>query len=901
MNGKQMREASIVELRHVIQDQLRPERLRITRGFDGSIDLRVLSSSFEHVDAPLDLLKEKLRGAGVQLPERTLTMLKAPSELEDGEMDVLFGRTLRGTPVWGDALLLEPSSPLPPDDRNFGQKVVAFWGLKGGVGRSTALAHVATLLGRRQKVLAVDLDLDSPGLVATLAEEVAGESFPRFEELVREAAARLADQEFQEKVFRALRRANDSHPRVQVLGPAAADADFVKSLVGPLAPAALYRSGLSAVRRLLRTAILASEASIVLVDARSGYCDESAMTVLDLADEVVMFVSPAPSTYVSLAPAIEAFERNRQAIGRPRLIHVVAGMMPAGLDARRRILEELVAVMQEARNKVAHELGTPPEQLPPDITGTSVVTVEYSARIVENEGRILPSASDGYRELADRLSFDAQAIMPRQLDAGWVSQVLREAKVPVAQAEDEEDPARLADLFTSTRDLEEFVRQDVCLVLGAKGTGKSYLRRVCLEDPAILAQRSRTRAIENVLFVDGYSQVRHGVSAQPPITSDLLRKLDADLPTSWRDSWSALALGRTLVRLKQAGHSVDLLLGGQVGKAAQLTKHLDKLGEARTPAQVLAAVKHLVREPLALDEVWDRVDAHCGREGKTVTLLFDDLDIALGETPQDIRRRGALIQALIERTNNSWIRRRHLASKVFLRQDIFRALELEEEAKYAGRKIELRWAPEEIWRLVIRAMAVASPHFEKLLDEMGIQRAQLEECAEDKREAALALIWGERLGEGEGQTRSTVWAWGRLHDGANRMFPRAALWLLRFALEERQNRGVGDQPPVLDPRSLRAAMPRVAAERLTELKRECTQRERKRLMLLKGFLAYQDEKNFLAKLKGAGEESPGEALKNFKSLGIVESGSRRDGTPTVRIVDLYAFAPDLEIERVGRR
>jgi hypothetical protein len=36
-------------------------------------------------------------------------------------------------------------------------------------------------------------------------------------------------------------------------------------------------------------------------------------------------------------------------------------------------------------------------------------------------------------------------------------------------------------------------------------------------------------------------------------------------------------------------------------------------------------------------------------------------------------------------------------------------------------------------------------------------------------------------------------------------------------------------------------------------------------------------------------------------LGIVETGSRRDGTPTVRIVDLYAMATELDITRRGRR
>ena len=54
-------------------------------------------------------------------------------------------------------------------------------------------------------------------------------------------------------------------------------------------------------------------------------------------------------------------------------------------------------------------------------------------------------------------------------------------------------------------------------------------------------------------------------------------------------------------------------------------------------------------------------------------------------------------------------------------------------------------------------------------------------------------------------------------------------------------------------------------------------------------------------LQRAEERDPAEALKVLKSLGIVESGARRTGVATVRIVDLYAFAPELKINRLGRR
>src|SRR5216110_2504411 len=43
-------------------------------------------------------------------------------------------------------------------------EVITFYSYKGGTGRSMALANIACYLARTAKVLAVDWDLDSPGL-----------------------------------------------------------------------------------------------------------------------------------------------------------------------------------------------------------------------------------------------------------------------------------------------------------------------------------------------------------------------------------------------------------------------------------------------------------------------------------------------------------------------------------------------------------------------------------------------------------------------------------------------------------------------------------------------------------------------------------------------------------------
>jgi len=887
---------TLSELRQLLGEAFSPKRLLLRRAPGGGFDLRMLSDRFTQTDNPLALLEDTLAQRGARLPEQTLTLLKAPDDLEEGEEEILFSQPLMGAPTWADALTLEPVAT-PSDDRGFPSdvKVVAFWGLKGGVGRSTALAHIALLLGRRQvPVLAIDLDLESPALAKALCDHDGSPQATRFDALIRQFEQIEADaSELRRNMETALLPSLEAGANLSVLGPLHADADFVRALLGPLAPGRLYRGRPAALRRLLQLAVSVTEAQVVLLDARSGYCDESAMAVLDLADEVVLFASPSPSTYPSFAPAIEAMERNRRARGRPGVVHVAAGMLPAGEQSRTAILAELQNELEDARAQVAVALATPPDELPADIV---VTAIDYSARIVENDGALrLSGVTEGYRDLADRILPPPLPDSILGASPQWVATVLGEARIPVSQAESEPDSELLARLFTRTPDLERFLRPDTFLVRGPKGSGKSYLRRICLEQPQRLSPR---HGIDQLIFVDGYSAPRAGRATQPPINQSLLRDLAQHFPTRWSEIWSALSLGRVLAKLE------ELSLSWRPPQLNQPQhRHLEQLVRATRLQDAEQAIQKLVtaNQSLALADAWRDLDTWLQQQGRRLILLFDDLDVALGESDQALSARRAMLIGLLDQANSAWFAGRNLGARIFLRSDLFNALGAEEQAKYRERGFELAWRPDDLWRLVIRSLAVGSPAFEAELEQRRIPSARLDDIPRDDWTPALELIWGERMGgRGESNTRTTTWAEKRLRDSAGRLFPRAALWLLDAAIDHR--RGTRDaHPPLLDAVALRAAMPRVSENRLDELLAESDPIQKQRVLRLKSFKSYQNRIDFIIALRRAGDAEPEDALKTLEALGVVEAGSRRDKTPTTRIVDLYAFAPQLDIQRLGRR
>lgn len=879
---------SLAQIRAAIDEAFAPVRLSIRRDAGGVTSLQVLSARFADAPDRLALLTRTLEEHGLALPPQTLTTLLAPDDHPDAiTLDDLFA-TSRSVPTWSDALRLEPGLDREPPPE-IGAPVAVFWGVKGGVGRTTALAHVARLLDRGGvRVVAVDLDLDAPSLVATWAgfDEPGGDR-PRFEALI-EAARAADDDTLAALVRRALRPAPRVADGVELLGPERADEDFVHALLGRLTPRALYRGRRPVLHRLIAEVVRQTQAELVLLDARSGYCEESAIAVLDLADHVALFASASPSTYGALEAAWLAVERSHIARARPRQVHLVLGMQPANAELRAIAEEEALAIAEAARARVAEELAVPLDALLPNV---EPISIDYEPRVVENDGQAVDGVS-GYVQLAERLRSHVRPPVA-SADAEWFDDVLAEADIPAPQSEDEGDSQVLARLFTRPSDLKRIARPELPLVLGAKGSGKTYIRRICLEHPQ-LGRALFARALPAPIFVDAFS-LRGGPRPAPPVTGDMMKVLDRQAgvgEVDWSSLWSAIAL----VRLVTA--APDVVDPGALPVAAAL----DTVGGAATSRGRADALAALAAAPLELDDAWHLIDRALAGAKRSVVLFFDDLDVALGVDASAVERRNPLITGLFDRLEKTWAGLDRVAVKILLRQDLLNRVGLEEAAKYANRSVRLDWGDDDIWRLVVRSMAHASPTFAERLGAARIDVDRLEEMGPEGWRDPLEWLWGDRMGQSDADTRSRVWVSKRLSDGQGRLFPRAAMWLLEAAVRHESTQGGGGKrAAILSPKALRAAMPEVASNRLKELESEATRDEWDQVMRLRGLDSYGNRADFVEHLRDQGASEPTRALDLLNDLGVVEFGERRNRTPTVRIVDLYALAPELEIKRVGRR
>jgi hypothetical protein len=190
---------------------------------------------------------------------------------------------------------LRPAELIP------GVNAVTFFGLKGGVGRSTALILVALRLAQQgRKVLAVDLDLESPGLTSILLPQDRLPPSGLIDWFV-ESAVGQADTDLAKAMLAPSPLAQDTSGAVLV-APAfgRGESDYLAKLArayldqpGPERPkdfALLLREGLTA---------LATEsgADVLLLDSRAGLHDIAASAVVRLGAQALLFATDAAQTW----------------------------------------------------------------------------------------------------------------------------------------------------------------------------------------------------------------------------------------------------------------------------------------------------------------------------------------------------------------------------------------------------------------------------------------------------------------------------------------------------------------------------------------------------------------------------------------------------------------------------
>jgi CO dehydrogenase nickel-insertion accessory protein CooC1 len=215
-----------------------------------------------------------------------------------------------------------------------------FYSLKGGVGRSTAIAVTAWKLAKQgERVLVIDLDLEAPGLTASLLPAEAQPTYGCVDWLVEALLGQ------QDAVIREMTAnsplAQDSDGEIRVAPCHGRDAgEYIaklgRSTMGVRTPGAIKnaqpRASVPAweerVQQLVRDLELHCRPTVVLIDSRAGLHDMASAAVTDLDAHVLVFGLGTRQTWDGYRLLFEHWRRSGTSRSIRERVSLVAAQVP---------------------------------------------------------------------------------------------------------------------------------------------------------------------------------------------------------------------------------------------------------------------------------------------------------------------------------------------------------------------------------------------------------------------------------------------------------------------------------------------------------------------------------------------------------------------------------------------
>lgn len=211
---------------------------------------------------------------------------------------------------------------------------LAFHGVKGGVGRSTALAMAAWHLARQgRRVLAVDLDLESPGVSTQL---VPSDRLPRFGvvDWLVESAVGQGDDSVLDDMLVTSPLATDSPGQIFVAPAGGRDpgtyaAKLGRAYLGITSPDGAMMPFAERLDHLLGRLTSFREVDVVLIDSRAGLHEISAAVITHLGAQTLLFAGGGEQTFWDYQALFRELRRApRRARAVREAIKVVAALIP---------------------------------------------------------------------------------------------------------------------------------------------------------------------------------------------------------------------------------------------------------------------------------------------------------------------------------------------------------------------------------------------------------------------------------------------------------------------------------------------------------------------------------------------------------------------------------------------
>jgi len=794
-------------------------------------------------------------------------------------------------PLWSEILMApEPDQPVQVDeDSPKPPLIVTFYSFKGGVGRSTALGLVAGILAtRNRRVVMVDFDLEAPGISILFRPDVENLNGEQYGVLDYLHQRNLTPEENSPIIESCICQVNLPTRGELFLVPVG---EYNENYIHRLADLDrgtlqhFYQSATNPISQLMEDIKTQLNPDVILIDARPGFNDTNAIALFDLADTAIICFSPTDQSFEGLRWVLQAVRKQRAYQGKPDLRFLLTPMPPVAPEQHQ---NWILRVEEWIEENYGLPDGTTVSELYYEVPYNPNITTLSS--LVNNVPQNLLNA---YLQVADAID----ASLP-DVRSSVVDPILKELKTILNELRFEAAIAQklgadnIPNIFQRTEDFPQFLSNRTWLIRGAKGTGKSFLFRLFVEQPEEAKDLARFDVdLSNVNFLAGHGEPR---LLGPILESTDLASYEQQVgENSWTNFW----LNYALLRLSHAQPELRSL--------SNLDKKLVELSAQDNPshASIISWLVERTKSPKAapVDELRN-IDSWLQNNNKRVWLLYDELDAGFGSGLENYARRRRALEALLAWWLESGTSLKCIVPKIFLREDIWEQLNFTNKGHYSGsgRSVQLRWEEADLWRLVLRQALKSSQILRTFLNKkLGVTVELLNTIGLEQLRKSLYPIWGERMGRGK-KAYTYNWVRTRIADAQKNCFPRSLILLLERAIEV--EKGFSTEYSleiIIRPRALIDAFPYVSEQRVDEVRNEYPELDQYLEKLTNQRSPIDDRQ--LAEVWNVEDSKLALCIKDMIDAGIfIERSRPKDASPRVyAVAELYLYG--LKMIRKGQR
>jgi MinD-like ATPase involved in chromosome partitioning or flagellar assembly len=652
-------------------------------------------------------------------------------------------------------------------------RTVTFYSFKGGVGRTTALTHVAWILAQRgRKVVAIDLDLEAPGLSTAFnltpnPEYGIVDYFYEQAYLPEGVEPRISIAQ----IFGEVRIPNATG-RLFVVPAGTLDLDYV-SKVDDLRATTITDRGENLWGIFQREIQAQINPDILLIDSRTGINQWGALSLFQAADEVIVFLFPNEQNQQGIRLLLEALHSFRNVS-----LNFVFTPVPDTSETGMRKIRDIWRSLNHVASSSDHDdEETNQSQFDGDESSSEadLLIIPYLSLIAVADSYPVSALLSYYSRIANLIGEETDELQRKAVltdsNARWP--IIKSLNFPEVNAADPQQDLSL--LFQRTADFERFLDDTNCLVRGRKGTGKTALYWLLLKHYRVAQQLAHGR-LDNTICLSGHGRFHE---SRPSRTEfQVIHKGLQNKQGSWESFWRAYLLFRVVKEGK-----FNFPKGEKGKKFAEVKRIIGSLPGDVWQYEHSQQLLHLASDPnllLIIKDALDVLDSQIQEKSQKLWLLYDDLDEDFPER-NDVRQQA--LAGLLQMLQACDARRiKAIRFKIFLREDIWNRLTFDNKSHFNGRDILLQWNRVDFLRLALR-QAIQSKQFKNLVDQVSPVES-IDDASEEAVDKALEILWGSRRRKGTKAKYVTRWVYERLTDSSNTTYPRSLSLLLKGAKEQ---------------------------------------------------------------------------------------------------------------------